>query len=293
MSNVTRAIFPGVLLGCLLILFVSGMTPTPQIVFASTGLALDLKPLKLKVNPLHPAVPLESAQSEQQPATSASGNTAQSQPAGQFSEGSLNPHPDQPSAEDTSTSQPAGQAVQDTPQSSNQAASDASPSKPVAKVAGKTSAALSNSPKQQSSTNGTGCSLSPGFSASVRQWCSSIDKYARENNLDPNLIAAVITQESGGQPQAYSSSGAVGLMQIMPSDGISAGFMCVSGPCFSGRPTSSALENPDYNISYGTRMLAGLVQRDGSIREALRAYGPMNVGYSYADLILSIYNSHK
>jgi len=48
--------------------------------------------------------------------------------------------------------------------------------------------------------------------------------------LPEALIAAVILQESGGDPSAYSSSGAVGLMQVMPRDGIAAEFMCVNGP---------------------------------------------------------------
>jgi hypothetical protein len=36
-------------------------------------------------------------------------------------------------------------------------------------------------------------------------------------------------------------------------------------------------------------MLAGLYGRFESWRDALKSYGPMNVGYSYADKILSLY----
>jgi hypothetical protein len=36
-------------------------------------------------------------------------------------------------------------------------------------------------------------------------------------------------------------------------------------------------------------MLAGLVKHAGSLREALKAYGPMDVGYYYADKVLAIY----
>lgn len=136
------------------------------------------------------------------------------------------------------------------------------------------------------------CSLNSQLSGSILQWCDLIDKYAGQNNLDANLVAALITQESGGDPNAYSGSGAVGLMQVMPNDGLAASFTCPAGPCFAGRPSSQELFDPEYNIAYGTRMLAGLIQKYGSIREALKNYGPGNVGYYYADLVLGILNSY-
>jgi hypothetical protein len=39
-------------------------------------------------------------------------------------------------------------------------------------------------------------------------------------------------------------------------------------------------------------MLAGLINRLGSLREALKAYGPMDMGYSYADRVLAIYENY-
>ena len=137
------------------------------------------------------------------------------------------------------------------------------------------------------------CNLSSGYSQEVRQWCGLIEEYSRQAGLEPNLVAAVITQESGGNPRAYSSSGAVGLMQVMPRDGLAAGFMCINGPCFASRPSMEELYNPEFNISYGTKMLSGLVNKYGSIREALVAYGPRDVGYYYADKVLAIYNNNR
>jgi soluble lytic murein transglycosylase-like protein len=137
------------------------------------------------------------------------------------------------------------------------------------------------------------CKVSKRFPQDVRQWCTQIMRHSVKNNLDPNLIAALIWQESGGEPTAYSKSGAVGLMQVMPRDGIAASFQCINGPCFTNRPAISELEKPNFNIKYGTGMLAGLFQKYGNIREALKYYGPMNVGYYYADKVLGIYQANS
>jgi soluble lytic murein transglycosylase-like protein len=137
------------------------------------------------------------------------------------------------------------------------------------------------------------CPIYESYPASIQQWCSLINQYASENNLDPNLVAAVMLQESGGNQDAYSKSGAVGLMQVMPRDGLAAQFMCINGPCFAARPSTDELYDPEFNISYGTNMLAGLITKHGDIREALRAYGPMNIGYHYADIVLDIFNRYR
>ena len=136
------------------------------------------------------------------------------------------------------------------------------------------------------------CAISDEFPHDVRQWCEQIMRHAKNNGLDPDLIAALIWQESGGNPTAYSKSGAVGLMQVMPKDGIAASFQCINGPCFTNRPSISELERPNFNIKYGTGMLAGLVNKYGNLRDALKFYGPMNVGYYYADKVLNLYNTY-
>ncbi len=136
------------------------------------------------------------------------------------------------------------------------------------------------------------CTLSLQYPQNIQRWCPLIEKYADQNDLQPEVVAAVILQESGGDPAAYSASGAVGLMQVMPRDGIAADFLCSNGPCFASRPSMQELFDPDFNIAYGTRLLAGLLARTGDLRQALMAYGPFDAGDSYAEKVLAIMENH-
>lgn len=137
------------------------------------------------------------------------------------------------------------------------------------------------------------CQMSLSYPIGVLQWCAIITEQALRVDLPADLIAALILQESGGDASAYSRSGAVGLMQVMPRDGIAADFECINGPCFADRPTIEELQDPGFNVEYGTHMLAGLITTLGSQRDALKAYGPMDVDYSYADRVLSIYERYR
>lgn len=144
----------------------------------------------------------------------------------------------------------------------------------------------------QSVSNST-CSLPARYPSSIRQWCGLIEQEAKKNAVDPRLIAAVMLQESGGNAKAYSRSGAVGLMQVMPRDGIAASFKCANGPCFAARPTMAQLYDPEFNVNFGVKMLAGLIKKFGNARDALKAYGPADSNYTYADKVLAIYNNYR
>ncbi len=133
------------------------------------------------------------------------------------------------------------------------------------------------------------CASQSRYPEKVRGWCLLIETTSAEYGLDPLLIAAVMLIESGGQPEVISRSGAVGLMQVMPRDGIATSFQCINGPCFANRPSIADLLDPEFNVDYGTRMLSGLINKTGDVREALKSYGPYDVGYDYADKVLTIY----
>jgi soluble lytic murein transglycosylase-like protein len=80
---------------------------------------------------------------------------------------------------------------------------------------------------------------------------------------------------------------------VMPRDGVAASFECINGPCFASRPTIKELQDPSFNIKYGTYMLVGLIAKLGNLREALKAYGPMDMEYSHADRVLAIYENYR
>ena len=132
------------------------------------------------------------------------------------------------------------------------------------------------------------CEYLDRYPEKTKTWCNLIEEASRKYDVDALLISAVMLQESGGQPEIISGSGAVGLMQVMPRDGIASSFQCINGPCFTNRPSIEELKDPYFNIDYGVRMIAGLIEKYGDIREALKHYGPFDVGYQYADKVLAI-----
>lgn len=91
--------------------------------------------------------------------------------------------------------------------------------------------------------------------------------HARNYRLDAALLAAVIYQESKFDASARSSSGAIGLMQLLPST--AKGIALHTGG--SGFRVSD-LENPEINVRYGSWYLRHLLDRYGDERLALAAY---------------------
>jgi peptidoglycan lytic transglycosylase len=98
--------------------------------------------------------------------------------------------------------------------------------------------------------------------------------HAKNYDLDPALLAAVIYQESKFRADAKSSSGAIGLMQLRPetAEGIA---IRTGGTRFR----VSDLYNPELNVRYGSWYLRHLLDKYGDEKDALAAYnaGQRNV----------------
>ena len=88
-----------------------------------------------------------------------------------------------------------------------------------------------------------------------------IDAIALSEGVDPALVHAVITQESGYHPHARSPAGAVGLMQLMPATGVRFGV------------ARAERADPATNVRAGVRYLKWLIRRfHGALPLALAGY---------------------
>ena len=101
-----------------------------------------------------------------------------------------------------------------------------------------------------------------------------VRSHAKNYDLDPALLAAVIYTESRFNARAESSAGAIGLMQLLPETarGIA---VRTGGNGFVVRD----LYEPEINVRYGAWYLRNLLNRYSDERTALAAYhaGPGNV----------------
>lgn len=104
---------------------------------------------------------------------------------------------------------------------------------------------------------------------------SEVERLAGKFGIPETLIFAVIRQESAFDSEAYSVSGARGLMQVMPATakGIASDLQ------LEGYETSDGFE-PPINIEMGTYYISNQVSNWGDVRLGLTAYhgGPGNLG---------------
>lgn len=95
---------------------------------------------------------------------------------------------------------------------------------------------------------------SPWIPATIKKWEAPIDQMATKYQVDPNLIAIIMTLESGGDPKAHSSAGANGLMQITAPTGKEILNKFLKQP----KKSHYDVANPTDNIEFGTAYLAYL-----------------------------------
>lgn len=97
--------------------------------------------------------------------------------------------------------------------------------------------------------------------ASVERWSSYYREYGAAYDVNPELIAIITTVESGGDPQAVSEAGAVGLMQVTPTTAGDIARRYLKQP-----RQEYDLKDPRTNIEFGTAYLAMLRDEFGEAR---------------------------
>lgn len=100
-----------------------------------------------------------------------------------------------------------------------------------------------------------------------RPYGDLVEQKARDHALDPNLIYAVMRQESGFRPEVVSPARAVGLLQILPTTGER--LAREAGIAFE----PEALRHPPVNVQLGAQYLRKLLNVfDGSLPLAVASY---------------------
>ena len=108
------------------------------------------------------------------------------------------------------------------------------------------------------------------------KYAEFVYKYSDENNIDPNLVFAIIQTESHFDADAESQVGALGLMQLMPAT-----FEWLQTYKY-GEVTleTESLLDPETNIKYGCIFLKFLTERYSVEDTAIAAY---NAGFGAVD----------
>lgn len=133
----------------------------------------------------------------------------------------------------------------------------------------------------------------PQFNAAAAKYDSMIERSAKQHNVSPVLIKAIIQAESNFNPRAVSNNGAVGLMQLLPSTARSMG---VQDPM-----------DPQKNITAGAKYMRMLLNRyndDEALAlaaynagpEAVKSHGnqvpPFKETRAFVAKVMHYYNSH-
>lgn len=95
----------------------------------------------------------------------------------------------------------------------------------------------------------------------VTRWMPQLTAAGQRHGVDPDLLAIVTMVESGGDPQAESPAGALGLMQVMPA----------TARRLAGErhlDPAADLRDPEVNVDYGAFYLAAQLREHGAGEES-------------------------
>ena len=94
-----------------------------------------------------------------------------------------------------------------------------------------------------------------------------VEKHAARSQVDPDLIQALMREESRFNPSARSSTGAIGLTQLMPMTA-----QKVARALNMGGVREASLFQPETNIKLGAKYVGMLLSELGSVPYAVAAY---------------------
>jgi soluble lytic murein transglycosylase-like protein len=108
-------------------------------------------------------------------------------------------------------------------------------------------------------------SVPSGLSERMSMWEDKLRELCEQYEVDPDLARSVMRMESGGNPNAISRVGAIGLMQLMPG---------------TAKELGVDPKDPERNLEGGIKYLSQLADKyDGDYVKTLAAYnaGPSRV----------------
>ena len=109
------------------------------------------------------------------------------------------------------------------------------------------------------------------------RYAEYVEKYAKENNVDPYMIYAIIKAESNFNPNVKSESNAIGLMQLLEETANE-----ISNEITEESITEETLYDPETNIKLGISYYVYLLNHyNGNNILALTAY---NAGMGNVDI---------
>ena len=101
-----------------------------------------------------------------------------------------------------------------------------------------------------------------------KKYSEYVEKYSKEYDVDPLLIFSIIKAESNFKEEAKSSSGAMGLMQLMEATATE-----IANKIDEPLIEQESLLEPEKNIMIGTKYYSELLNMyDGNMLLALTAY---------------------
>ena len=100
-----------------------------------------------------------------------------------------------------------------------------------------------------------------------KKYSEYVEKYAKENDLDPLLVYSIIKTESNFNEKAKSKSEAMGLMQVMYSTA-----QDVGDDLGIEEITKETIYNPETNIKIGVKYFRNLIEKYNNYNLAIIAY---------------------